>query len=261
MADNEKKGTALLWKFVNEFGERARANPEIVEAAIHRFLEAEIGRHKVAKAGASFSLDDKSEKIISEVFTPDELRDICFRDGAIYRRRMSDSESECSSSDEKIAYLTRLHDLVVAEAPDRDRRESRRPLAPDTNNVYEDIVRETLILPDQIPDIRNELDETGTCRGTEYLEAVRSELPLPAEVGQSEEAPPGSPSNPAPPPLDGQPPQKWSKLYGMEEAARILEMSTKTIRNYIDKHPESHWVQNRQKHRFDRNVCIFHGLK
>ena len=48
MDDNQtpSRGTAALWNIVTEFGARARANRKLVEGAIHRFLEAEVARHR-----------------------------------------------------------------------------------------------------------------------------------------------------------------------------------------------------------------------
>lgn len=187
-----------LWSIVTEFGERARVHPERVEKAILDFLEAEDARQRAAKAGLFDPLEQlagaESDAMASGDFTDEEKAEVRRRFArkrtelarqawATYCARVDASQPEAPSAEEMISYLARLHDLVVAEDRDGDRRPSRRPLAPALDEVSE--VRWTLlVLPEDVPCMRADMEKTGACRAADYIAAVRCELPLPGEAGQ-----------------------------------------------------------------------------
>jgi hypothetical protein len=187
-----------LWTIVAEFGSRARAHPERVERAILDFMEAEDARQRAAKAGLFDPLeqlaDAESNAMTSTDSTEEEKSETRCRLAqkrtelarlawTTYCARVDASQPEAPSTEEMISYLAQLHDLVVAEDRDGDRRPSRRPLAPALDAVSE--VRWTLlVLPEDVPCMRADMENTGGCRASEYLAAVRSELPLLGEAGQ-----------------------------------------------------------------------------
>lgn len=153
-----------LWKIVTEFGARARANRELVEGAVRRFLDAEVSRCKAVKYGPVLPTAADSKK---------------------------------PSHDEMIVFLARVHDLVVAEDRDGDRRENREPLFPELEGLAE-VVWSLLVFPEDLSAMRADLAEKGSCRASDYLAAVRVDLPLPAPTGQPEGG------APTPPPDAGQ---------------------------------------------------------
>lgn len=184
-----------LWEIVSEFGTRARANRKIVDAAIREFIADEVARTLDAMAGAALPRvnNGEDEKAVWDILTPDEVRELAMHDGASYRRRLAASECSDPTFGEMVAFLARVHDLVVAEDRDGDRRESRRPLAPKLDGL-EDVVWSQLIFPEDLNAMRGDLATKKTCRAMEYLNAIRAELPLPGEVGQQALPPDTSPA-------------------------------------------------------------------
>lgn len=172
-----------LWAIVGEFGTRARANLKLVEKAIRRFLETEWAWIEDASRKANASVDAILPHL--EPWLPDEdRRDRALCAGHSYRRLL-DRRAPHKTLDAKIAYLARLHDVVVATDSDPDGRESRRPLVPSLDGTDE-VVWTLLILPEEIDGIRADLKEKGTHRAIEYYDAIRDKLPLPDEAGQKE---------------------------------------------------------------------------
>jgi len=262
-----RKSTDALWSIINEFGARARANPDVVKASIRRFLDAENARHRAAAGGLDFASSEEVDAVF-EVLTPEEVRADAFRAAGVYRWRMRASEHDSPSRDEVIAYLVRIHDLVVATGHDRAGRESRQPIA-FTMDGLDEVRWSLLIAPEDLPTIRADLTEQGSHRASEYMDVVRGILPLPDEAGQQGgcSAPPqeagqqsAEPPGP-PPPAKGQPHQRWSCLYGMEEAAKAIGVLVGALRDHVKKYPSSHWKISRQKHRFDLNDGLFRDLE
>lgn len=190
-----------LWALASEFGQRARAHPGKVERAILGFLAAEAARHQAARCvEAEQQLDSlagaESAAMASSDFNDEEKRELrsrfeeqrsalAMQAGVVFRERLAASQPEPPSLDEKIAYLARVHDEVIGEDPDGDRRESRRPLAPALYGAAEVHWATLLLLPEEdLQRMRADLEEKGSCRAVEYLAEVRRELPLPGEAGQ-----------------------------------------------------------------------------
>lgn len=151
-----------LFALVTEFAQLARTRRAEVEAAIRRHLEAELALHGAAGVELATRPPDAEQAM---------------QEGATYRERMAVSEPGTPTLDEKITYLARVHDLVVAEDRDGDRRESRRPLVPALDGLLE-VVWSLLAFPEDLERMRADLEEKGACRASEYLAAVRCELPL-----------------------------------------------------------------------------------
>ncbi|MCE5276975.1 MAG: hypothetical protein LLG03_02965 [Planctomycetaceae bacterium] len=273
------KGIDALWNVVNEFGARARANRELVEEAVRCFLAAETVRHRAASSATGYPCGD-DEDAVFEVLTPGEVRSMAMHDGAIYRRLMKASESDEPSCDEMITYLVRLTDLVVDTDKDRRGRQSRQSLAPKLDG-RDEVILHLLIFPDDLAGIRQDMGTKGSHRAIEYLHAVRKFLPLPADVAEAEatamrparqtgqhckkvsvpSTSQATPPPPPPPPAEGQPNQKWSRIYSMEEAAEALRSSTDKIWDHLKKYPSSGWHINRETHRFDLNDGLFLDLE
>lgn len=153
-------GSDGLWTLVTQFGDFARARHVAIEEAILRHLEAEVARHQAASQG-----------LVDPCLPLDGDRELAMAAGAIYRERMETSEAP--TLDERVAYLARLHDLVVTEDRDGDRRASRAPIAPALDGLL-DVAWSLLVLEEDVARIRVDLQDKGACRAAEYFAEVHA---------------------------------------------------------------------------------------